>query len=333
MADIVKTWHSFTKGTRFQILFYFVFSLVGIFLFLGVQILNIKEWQPVMIGFGIAFVSSSIIGFTQRLFFYDDFKSEMNDLVAGSLQKYLESYLFPFIGEGLECLFTDRRAALDEFIDCIKLENDKIIIIGSSLKGILDPTEEQKEKKVLSDLIRTKIEDKVTVRFLLTHPTLAFLREDAEGRAKGAIKQEILRTLRYLIGGNFVSENAPKIKVPIENIRLYKGTPSIFCIITSDKMLVNPYTYQANAYENFCFIVSRKKPNDLFSKILNAHYEKPWDNEVTTSKLTEEMMGKLESFTMQHIFPERESDLLVCESESVSPNQANLADAKSNAAD
>lgn len=149
------------------------------------------------------------------------------------------------------------------------------------------------------------------MEFLLTHPALAFLREDAEGRKPGAIKNEIIETLRYLVGGNHLeNDNLPSIGVPLESIRLYLGTPTIFAVICSDWMLINPYTYQATAYENFCFELSKKTEQGLYSKIYKAHFRKPWNNKDTRTILTEKMMKTLATIVMEDVFPNRTHDLV-----------------------
>ena len=141
------------------------------------------------------------------------------------------------------------------------------------------------------------------MEFLLTHPALAFLREDAEGRKPGAIKNEIIETLRYLVGGNHLEkDNLPSIGVPLESIRLYLGTPTIFAVICSDWMLINPYTYQATAYENFCFELSKKTEQGLYSKIYKAHFRKPWNNKDTRTILTEKVMQTLATIVMELTF-------------------------------
>ena len=178
-----------------------------------------------------------------------------------------------------------------------------MIIIGSSLRGLFDPTEDDKDKKMFADLLRAKINDGVPVRFLLTHPALAFLREDAEGRAYGSIKEEIIGTVKYLVGGQYVDDGHPSVGVPMKDIRLYHGTPTIFSVIVSDRMLLNPYTYQANAFDNFCFEVTRKTGNDLYSQVLRAHYQAPWDKSKTRTILTDSVMVELDTLTLEDVFP------------------------------
>jgi hypothetical protein len=310
MKQTRKFWTSLTKGTRFQILFYSFTILLGILLFLGPSVFPNAFTQLLSAGLGIALVASSILGFAQRLFFYDDFRSEMTSLVDNALNTYLTKNMLPFFSEGIEKLFSDRKQAVDELLTHISLENDHIVIIGSSLKGLFDVTERDKWKKQFSDLIRLKVKEDVRVEFLLTHPALAFLREDAEGRKPGAIKKEILTTLSYLTGCDFGVEK-PKysIDIPLENIRLYLGTPTIFSIICTERMLINPYAYQATAYENFCFEISKKGEQGLYSKILKSHYKEPWDNKETTIQL-ENATKELKNQILIDVFPTRIPDLV-----------------------
>ena len=140
-------WSSISRGTRFQILFYGFSASFGAFFFLGPKIFTNQTLEPLFIGLGIAFLTSSILGFAQRLFFFDDFRSEMDDLVSNCLSDYLSKHMFPFISEGIEKFYGDRNDAIREFSKYIQLEKNEIVIIGSSLKGILDPSEEHKEKK------------------------------------------------------------------------------------------------------------------------------------------------------------------------------------------
>jgi hypothetical protein len=246
-------------------------------------------------------VAASTLGFAQRLFFFDDFETEMKGLVAHSLKSYLEENMFPFMHEGVERLYLDRAGAIRDFSQHIKLESERIIIIGSSLKGLLDPTERDKQKKEFADVLKRKITAGITVEFLLTHPALAFLREDAEGRKEGDIKAEIITTLEYLVRDLGVSPGS---------IWLYHGTPTIFSLITSERMLVNPYTYQANAYENFCFEISKRSEQGLYTRLLSAHFTRPLDNRGTTTALTLEAMRDLKSRSLVDLFPDRLVDLV-----------------------
>ncbi|MFO1484170.1 MAG: hypothetical protein U1F71_12500 [Verrucomicrobiaceae bacterium] len=306
-----RFWTNLTKSTRFQILFYAASLLVGCLLFLGPYLFPSDNAKLFFQGIGIALVSAALLGFAQRLFFYDDFRSEVDSLIGTALDTYLAQNVLPFLKEGFERLFTDRSQAITEFKKHLLLESEHIVIIGSSLKGLLDVTERDKSKKDLADVIRQKLKAGVRVEFLLTHPALAFLREDAEGRKPGAIKEEIIETVRYLtgkdIGGRVLSAS---IGVPLDSIRLYLGTPTIFAIVCSDWMLVNPYAYQATAYDNFCFEISRKSDQGLYSKIFKSHYKEPWDNKDTTKPIDETRLATLPNIILNDVFPHRLSDLV-----------------------
>jgi len=310
MSRLTTLWGTLSRGTRFQVGFYSAVFIIGTLLFFGPRLFASEVWTPVLTGLGVAFVAASILGFAQRLFFYDDFRTEMDGLVDGSLTNFLEKEMLPFLSEGVERLYTDRDIAMREFSSHIRLEQERIVIIGSSLKGLLDPTERDKNKKEFADLLREKVKDKVPIEFLLTHPALAFLREDAEGRKPGAIKTEIIDTLQYLTGIGDDQNRLPCINIGVDRIRLYHGTPTIFCIILSNTMLINPYAYQATAYENFCFEIAKKSEHGLYGKMLKAHYRKPWDNKETRTVLTEDVMKKIRGDCMEDLFANRREDLV-----------------------
>ena len=305
-----RFWTDLSRGTRFQVGFYFAAFIFGTLMFFGPQMFASSTLIPVLTGVGITLIASSVLGFAQRVFFYDDFRTEMDSLVEGSIKGFLEKDMLPFLNDGIERLYVDRDVAIRDFAEHVRLERERIIIIGSSLKGLLDPTERDQEKKEFADILREKIEDGVTIEFLLTHPALAFLREDAEGRKPGAIKLEIIETLRYLTGIEVTPSGGPALRIPVENIRLYHGTPTIFCIILCNRMLINPYAYQATAYDNFCLEISKKSEQGLFVKMLRSHFSKPWDSKETGTPLTEDIMNKIATYCMLDLFPNRRKDLV-----------------------
>ena len=304
-------WTNLTKSTRFQVLFYAASLTIGCLLFLGPYLFPSENAKLFFQGIGIALVAAALLGFAQRLFFYDDFRSEVDKLVGDSLESFLAQYMLPFINEGLERLFKNRYEGITEFKKHMQLESKEIVIIGSSLKGILDITERDQSKKEFADIIRQKIKAGIDVKFMLTHPALAFLREDAERTMPGEIKREIIETLRYLTGKNVGGGDSKlKVDVPLTSIKLYLGTPTICAIICSDWMLVNPYAYQGTAYDNFCFEVARKNPQGLYSKIFNNHFNNPWDNGRTTLEVSEDILKNIHHVVLADVFPSRLSDLV-----------------------
>jgi hypothetical protein len=143
---------------------------------------------------------------------------------------------------GITNTFRRRDVALNEFESAIDEETTEIMIIGSSLMGLL-----QKEQyKEFTEKLRLKMQQTdVNVKFLLTHPAVADLRADVEAHRFKEIGVEIIKSLRILHNWN----------VRAENVRLYKGAPTIFAIKTKRKMLINPYAYGVEAFNSPCLIV------------------------------------------------------------------------------
>ncbi len=318
----MKGWQSLSKASRFHVLFFSVVITAGLGCFLFAQFGSRPEAREFVLGLGIALIPAGIIGLIHRVFFFDELRTEVDDILRSSLNETLKTDLLPFLESGIVRLSRDRNELLGSFKDYIARETKEVIIIGSSLKGILDPDEEIEAKKDFADLIRRKMDAGVDFKFLLTHPALAFLREDAEGRAAGDIKQEIIKALRYLTRDRTSEEKRlPGLGTPHSSIKLYKGTPTIFSIITSDSLFMNPYTYQSNAYESFCLEVKRVGPGDLFSRFMNDHFHKPWKNEPrTTETLSEEKLATLEKMTLEEIFQDRIAEIR-------QPNELNAKEA------
>jgi hypothetical protein len=69
-----------------------------------------------------------------------------------------------------------------------------------------------------------------------------------------------------------------KIGVRQESVRFYSGVPTVFAIATTDRMLLNPYPYEMEAFRCFSVIVHRTlDPNtDIYHQYLRYHFEGPW---------------------------------------------------------
>jgi hypothetical protein len=166
--------------------------------------------------------------------------------------------------------YRNRDIALREFSSAIDAESSEIMVVGSSLLGLL-------QKDAYRDLAR-KLEHKaklnIRVKLLLTHPKVADLRAEQEGRKLEAIGQEIIKSLQILRNWELPPE-----------IRLYLGTPTIFAIRTTREMLLNFYAYKAYAYESPCLIVH--KDEALHYAYFYDDYDKAhfgaWDSSATES--------------------------------------------------
>jgi hypothetical protein len=182
---------------------------------------------------------------------------------------------------GLVMIYTDRTAALADFalfmLDEARRGGDgKVIIVGSSVRGLLESVKDT--PKVVKEAIETGCE----LRILLTHPQYSRYRENQEDRPTGAIEDEIFEGIRKLESCVEVAYPDPPDLKLAPMVKLYKGTPTCFMIVTGDRMLINPYPYEGEAYKNFCVDVSNVEVEDptkrtIYSEYMRAHFEKPWD--------------------------------------------------------
>jgi len=153
-----------------------------------------------------------------------------------------------------------RKMALRDFASAIEAEKSEIMVVGSSLKGLL----QMDEYKEIADKLKLKINNRVRVMFLLTHPVVADLRAGQEARRPTEIGKEIIESLQILKDWG----------VPPENVRLYKGTPTCFAIKTGRKMLLNPYPYRAVSFDSPCLIVetSDVHPSYFYDEFDKSHF-------------------------------------------------------------
>jgi hypothetical protein len=168
---------------------------------------------------------------------------------------------------GVIRFYRNREVALQEFSLSIDSEPREIMIVGTSLKGLLV----REQNKVVADKLRLKMDKGgVRIRFLLTHPVVADLRAHQEARQFTDIGQEIIISLLIL----------KEWKVPPENVRLYKGSPTCFGIKTSTRMLLNPYPYGETAYHSPCLIVetSQDYPSYFYEAFSKSHFG-AWDSQ------------------------------------------------------
>lgn len=165
---------------------------------------------------------------------------------------------------GLDRVTMSRHHALREFLHNIDREEREIIVVGSSLKGFFRSHEKMKERFEFKQKVGTRI------KFLLMHPYFADLRARQEDRRSSDIGQEVIQSLRTLEG----------MGTPVQCVRLYKGAPTVFCIRTGSALLLNPYTYEAEAFQAPCFTFSSDGP--LYDAYTQYHLDL-WDSYNTMS--------------------------------------------------
>jgi len=176
---------------------------------------------------------------------------------------------------GLVGVFPERRYAFAYIEEAIATEDKEIIIVGTSFRGLFWPSPgEEKIMNLLSEKIQNNSCD---VKFVLTHPAFAHLRQSLEAvqrRDNFHIAQEILATVKILRDAG----------VPHNNIRFVKGTPTIFGFMTSKMLLLNPYPLQLQAYSSLTFLIdSNNGENPVYRAFERSHFRGVWDgNNVDT---------------------------------------------------
>jgi hypothetical protein len=174
---------------------------------------------------------------------------------------------------GVLCPHKHRDLALKDFASAIDAETSEIMIVGSSLKGLL----QKEEYKDIAQKLEFKVRSgNVRVKFLLTHPVVADLRAGQEARRQGEIGAEIIESLRIL----------HRWGVKPEDVRLYKGTPTCFAIKTGRRMLLNPYPYAAVALDSPCLIVETNPDHSsYFYDAFDRSHFRAWESNSATRVL------------------------------------------------
>lgn len=209
---------------------------------------------------------------------FDSFSEQSRNVCHSSIQKLDEEQqrvedlikrLMHISQVGLFAAFPQRKYAFPYIADTISAEEKEIYIVGTSFRGLLWPSiGEEKIMKSISEKIKNS---ECKVRFLLTHPAFAHLRQSLEGiqrREEFHIAQEILDTLLIF----------KRAGVDYKDVRFVKGTPTIFGIKTSKYMLINPYPSQRQAYKSLTLILdSDNGENQVYQAFDHAHFQGVWD--------------------------------------------------------
>lgn len=201
------------------------------------------------------------------------FSSSVVDKVELVLDRYADEIdlLKSIRYSGIIGVYKRREQAMQAFSPALDEEQREIVIVGSSLKGLL----QKEEYKEVSEKLKFKLQKGLCrVRFLLTHPIVADLRASQENRAAAEIGHEIVQSLETLRAWG----------LPPEDVRLYLGTPTCFAIRTSRRMLINPYPYVSVSYDSPCLILgsapdgSPDRPGYFFDEFKSRHFG-AWDTD------------------------------------------------------
>ena len=228
-------------------------------------------------GLGSARFLAGFLGFIYVAILAEEFR-RMSDQPFNQMV-----FLSKIQNSGLLDIFRNRLEGTAEMIRSLEDENKQFTIVGSSLRGLVGVAfDEETEYSEIWKAIKDALQRKVQVNILLTHPEAAHHRAIAEGRLEGDIETDILENLIYLV--MYKMEN-PKLAEYL-SVKLYSGTPTIFMICTSQKMLLNPYPYYATAASSYAFLVDGGSP--LYTYYYHSHYRAAWLDSRSTIDIKED---------------------------------------------
>jgi hypothetical protein len=262
----------------------------------------------VLIGIGISLGPAAIVGALFRVFLFREVQYELTSPIINELKQGFKPEVENLIEEiaegyrrelralvamkkaGIKYPFRNRKCALQEFLSYIQKEDHEIMVVGSSLKGLL----QNPDYHEAAELLKKKAEGSHgIVKFLLTHPVVADFRANQESRSRTEIGNEIIKSIGIL----------KQWDVPVCNVRLYKGTPTCFGIRTAEAMILNPYPYGSVAYDTPSLIVVAIDGNSgyFYNAFDQTHFRTPWDTKVAEEmknydEKIEELKSKLETY-------------------------------------
>jgi hypothetical protein len=268
----------------------YAFALVLLF-FTGVLLIALgvvsfpdgSFWNVFLVNTGVAMAPAAIVSQLFRVFLFEEVRyelthpvlNEVRDRLGPEIHVEIDKMMAQYREEigilralndaGVIHPYRSRESAIRDFATAIDEEQREIMVIGSSLKGLL----KKDNYKLIAEKLKFKQKSAgVPVKFLLTHPMVADLRAGQEGRRSSDIGLEIIASLETLRDWG----------MPESNVRLYCGTPTCFAIKTEKKMLLNPYPYGGVAYDSPCLIVEfAEEKSSYFYRAFNTAHFGAWD--------------------------------------------------------
>lgn len=185
-------------------------------------------------------------------------------------------------GLGLERVFRSRSDALGYFSAALRSEMERpghrrpsVYVTCTSMRGFMvSDAKDFHGPKLLKGLIDSDCK----LHIMLTHPETSELRAEQEKRPPGAIAGEVRGSVTQLL----------EIGFQVDQIKYYRGAPTVFGIATSEAMLLNPYPYESESHRCMTLVV-RKTENteDIYHQYFTHHFEQPWENAVPVSDVDE----------------------------------------------
>jgi hypothetical protein len=149
----------------------------------------------------------------------------------------------------------------------VKLAHQEVIIIGSTLKGLL-------VQNYFEGWVRDAITAGISLKFIFTHWDYIGYRESQEDKKNGTIISELCQNISQLLAWG----------VPESSIRLAYGTPTLFLLIAGSDMIINPYTFTRESYRSMTVHIKNpdpsnpQGPNDsIWFQYYRNHYLTVWE--------------------------------------------------------
>ncbi|MBE0537110.1 MAG: hypothetical protein IH624_15725 [Phycisphaerae bacterium] len=175
--------------------------------------------------------------------------------------------------------FSTRKSAIPRIIEWLRDRNKtRFIFVGTSFRGLLWDKEGNKEvlKLIIERINEANVGEEsknkpLYIRFIFTHPAFAYLRQQAEGHERElsdtGIREEILSTVLQLRSKG----------VPEDWVKFFKGTPTMFGVMTDNEMFINPYPYKKQSYTSFGLIIQRREVmmgyQPLYEQLKKSHFD------------------------------------------------------------
>jgi len=273
MKPFSKSSDIFPGGIAFNVLLIILGSVISLFAFTreAGKLVGYCE------AFGSALFVAGFVGFLNvRLL-----SKEVNRIVEEPFENI--SFIHTIRGAGIENIYRNRVRSIEEMIKSMDIEEQEIIIVGCSLKGLIgvgfDAIGEQ--SKFREGIVHA-LKKNIGINILLTDPRYACFRAVQEARNVGDIEAEIIENLLYFIRLRYQNpRKASNLK-----IKLFHGTPTIFLLATSKLMVINPYPYFSTAFGSFSFELWGG--SEMYKAYYYSHYSRAWTTPGTTTDISNE---------------------------------------------
>lgn len=288
-------------------------SILGIALILGSKWFQNKidpKALPfsLLLSIGQGLIGASAVSFILDLVWSQEKAKILTDNISPEIDKlkYIVEQLKTYEEIGLKCCHHDRVKALEKFyvyaeniahpscqrtiINTVQSQGcGTIDIVSSSARGLIDYLDRESNTLQSDHIIKEKWRELIqkspkSFRFLLTHPAYAHLRQATEERGHGEIEMEILKTLCFLhlIAG-----------MKGNQLRLYRGSPTVFSIQAGSHILLNPYSYGKMAMKTLCLEFScdenSAEKSSYVADFAGSHFNHTWGLKDQPTKCVDEM--------------------------------------------